>query len=272
MLKRNCFRLSTYLYSPVRFIAAKRGVLNMSQYNNRSGEDISTPQAGVVSPGGVQLVLEASGIPATGGSVRSVEAEQLEAARAIVQQRLEIIGIASASVEVTGSTGLLVSLPGIANTDEVKQILTRRGLIEFVDGSSNPLEPGVYIVTEAGGPFPEQLLAGPPGQALSVVLNNDDLLAGGVSAMTNGVSYEVYLKLTGEGKQKLADFTRAQIGSYMPVALDKRVLFSPVIRDAITGDTVAIFGIGENELKSIVACLGSGVLPVNLAVANGGKT
>ncbi|MGA7731450.1 MAG: hypothetical protein WCD37_09280 [Chloroflexia bacterium] len=226
----------------------------------------STPAPGKEETGGVALVLEAAPLDGSGASVAR---SQMEAARDVTKERLEVMELSSATVALSGTSSLRVTVPVTADVGEVKSILVQRGFIEFGDASSTPLPTGVYITTELGGPLPEQLSPGADAVAYPVVLSSDDLLPDGVTVMTEtGGLPVVQLMLTSEGKTKLAEFTGSHVSSFMPVVLDKYVLFSPIIQSEITGGIAAISGISDQEVKLIVACVRSGVLPVRLIVAS----
>jgi preprotein translocase subunit SecD len=226
----------------------------------------AAPTPGKDESGGVALVLEAAPLDGSGASVGM---SQMEAAREITKKRLEVMELSSATVALSGTGSLQVTVPITADVGEVKGILVQRGFIEFVDAGSNPPPTGVYITTELGGPLPEQLTPGADAVVYPVVLSSDDLLPDGVTVMTEtGALPVVQLILTSEGKTKLAEFTGSHLGGSMPVALDKYVLFSPIIRSEITEGTAAISGISDREVKLIIACVGSGVLPVRLSVAS----
>jgi preprotein translocase subunit SecD len=224
------------------------------------------PTPGKDDAGGVALVLEAAPLEGSGAGVGM---SQMEAAREITKKRLEVMELSSATVALSGTSNLQVTIPFTADVGEVKGILVQRGFIEFVDAGSSSPPTGVNITTELGGPLPEQLTPGADAVVYPVVLSSDDLLPDGVTVMTEtGALPVVQLVLTPDGKTKLAEFTGSHVSSFMPVALDKFVLFSPIIQSEITEGVVAISGISDREVKLLVACVRSGVLPVRLSVAS----
>jgi preprotein translocase subunit SecD len=75
---------------------------------------------------------------------------------------------------------------------------------------------------------------------------------------------QVSFTLKGDGANKFADFTQRNIGKFMPITLDKRVISSPVIEGAITGGSGVIRGMTLAEAQKLALQLKYGALPVSL--------
>lgn len=77
----------------------------------------------------------------------------------------------------------------------------------------------------------------------------------------------IRFSLTSEGAKKFAEHTSANVGKYLTITMDKRVISSPVIRGPITeGDGVIEGGFALDEAQGIVMQLKYGALPVSLKV------
>mgnify|MGYP005843747983 CR=1 FL=1 len=77
----------------------------------------------------------------------------------------------------------------------------------------------------------------------------------------------IKFSLNPEGAQKFADHTRANVGKYLTIVMDKRVLSSPVIKSAITeGEGVIEGQFSLDEARGLVIQLKYGALPVPLKV------
>ncbi|MCL6429984.1 MAG: protein translocase subunit SecD [Anaerolineae bacterium] len=120
--------------------------------------DIKVRQ-GLDLSGGVQVLLEAD-VPAS----EAVTREQMDAARAIAENRVNALGVVEPNVQLVGNRRILVELPGVADPDEAVQALRGTGLLEFIVWVSIDLEPGTAVNTtgrsavggaETASPTPE---------------------------------------------------------------------------------------------------------------------
>jgi preprotein translocase subunit SecD len=103
--------------------------------------DIKVRQ-GLDLSGGVQVLLEAD-VPAS----EAVTREQMDAARAIAENRVNGLGVVEPNVQLVGSRRILVELPGVADPDQAVQALRGTGLLEFVDVGGLDLSPGTVVKT-----------------------------------------------------------------------------------------------------------------------------
>ena len=220
------------------------------------------PTPSMDNDGGLRLILGAEPVDDSG----SVTQAQMEEARDVVKKRLETMELPYASVTVSGEGELTVDVPGASDAEDVKEFLVRRGFIEFVDGGNESLPAQSFVTTELGGPRVTELPADPQAKVYPVVLTGSDFVPEVASVYSQSGSLVVELNTTEEGRKKLADYTSANIGSYMGVVLDKRVLTSPLIMSEITGGTTAISGIADQEARQILLYVKSGALPVYLSV------
>ena len=89
------------------------------------------PRLGLDLVGGVQALLEAD-LP----SSANVTAEQMQTARAIVENRVNGLGVNEAVVQLAGDRRIVVELPGEKDPEQALATLRQTGLLEFVDLSS----------------------------------------------------------------------------------------------------------------------------------------
>jgi len=92
--------------------------------------------------GGLQVVLEADVPPG-----EELRPESMEAARNIIQNRVDGMGVVEAVVQRQGERRILVELPGIANPDEAIATLKTTGRLEFVEAGFTQLPEGLKILT-----------------------------------------------------------------------------------------------------------------------------
>jgi len=77
--------------------------------------------------GGSQLTLEVQ--PA--GDITKVEAEQLEAVKAVLDRRVNGLGVAESTLQTVGNNQLVLQLPGVTDPSEAAQTLGDTALLEF---------------------------------------------------------------------------------------------------------------------------------------------
>ena len=79
---------------------------------------------------------------------------------------------------------------------------------------------------------------------------------------------EVAFVLKGAGRDRLAEYTRNNIGKFMPIVLDKLVISSPSIESEIPNGEGRITGMSNAEASALVIKLRYGALPVPLDVVS----
>jgi preprotein translocase subunit SecD len=209
---------------------------------------------------GLQMVLQAE--PLKEGE--SVSAAQLQAAKEIIETRAAAMGVSQVTVQVSDDGKITVVIAGVSDTEQVTEAIVARGFIELLDSGDTPLQEGSVVFTTLGGP-PANEPQPTDTTVWPVVLTSDDLDADQVSVQFDSANLpQVAFSLKETGAKKFADFTSNNIGKYMPIALDKRVISSPMIQGAITGGSGAISNINLAEARALVVKLKSGALPVNL--------
>jgi preprotein translocase subunit SecD len=209
---------------------------------------------------GLQMVLQAE--PLKVGE--SVSAAQLQATRGIIEERAHAMGASQVTVQVSDDGKLTVVLTGVGDTEQATKMIVERGFIELLDGGDTPPQKGEFVFTTLGGPP-----AGEPqptdATVWPVVLTSDDLDADKVSVQfDSGNQPQVAFTFRESAAKKFADFTANNIGKYMPIALDKKIISAPVIQGAITGGSGVINNVALSEARILAVQLKSGALPVNL--------
>ena len=96
--------------------------------------------------GGLQVVLEAD-LP----EGQELGEGSMEAARIIVDNRVNGLGVTEPLVQLQGENRIIVELPGISDPDLAISTINETGLLEFVDAGSTPMPDGTIIKTTFGG-------------------------------------------------------------------------------------------------------------------------
>jgi preprotein translocase subunit SecD len=92
--------------------------------------------------GGVQVVLEAD-MP----EGQAVDSGSMAAAKGIVENRVNSLGVAEPLVQLAGSNRIVVELPGISDPELAIDTLRETGLLEFIDAGNTFLPPGTVVRT-----------------------------------------------------------------------------------------------------------------------------
>ena len=212
--------------------------------------------------GGLQVLLAADVPPD-----EPVDSGDLQAARQVISQRVNGLGVAEPLIQVDGDRRILVELPGIEDPDTAVDVIRETALLEFVDTGDQSLPEGTCVRTSLneGRSSPCEEEDGPAAPTYDTVLTGGELRNAAAQADRFG-RYLVTFEMTDEGGQILGDFTAANVGRFLTLVLDKRVISSPRIREAI-GDQGSISGdFTPEEARNLALQLRYGRLPVPLVI------
>lgn len=241
--------------------------------------------------GGLRVLLQADVPEGT-----PVDVESMNVARDIIERRVNALGVAEPLIQVQGSNRIVVELPGIQDPDEAIQVFGSTGLLEFVDAGTTPLVEGQEIVTT--GPLPANSCSTAvaqtnptptptiepsstisptngvtntnpidAGRVFTTVMTGDCLQTATVVFDPNTNQPQISFTLKGQGIQIFGDHTTANVGRYLAIVLDKRVISSPVINSPITsGDGVIQGSFTVPEANNLAVQLRFGSLPIPLKI------
>ncbi|MEJ2209268.1 MAG: MMPL family transporter [Anaerolineae bacterium] len=104
-------------------------------------------------------------------------------------------------------------------------------------------------------------------EVFATVLTGVHLKSAAVQRNTQTGELYIALEMTETGAQLFADYTAANVGTYLPIVLDKEVISSPVIQSAIPDGQAVIQGqFTPEEAQRLVVQLRYGALPIPLRV------
>ncbi|HRJ56243.1 MAG TPA: protein translocase subunit SecD [Anaerolineales bacterium] len=220
------------------------------------------PRLGLDLQGGLQVLLEAD-IPAD----QQIDSESMEIARDIVQQRTDALGVNENIIQIAGDRRIVGEFPGLADTESVLATIQQTGLLEFVDTGDFSPEPGTILVTDYS-PTGETITPSDPETVVyRTIMTGADLESVVVSQDTLATSYMINFTLKSDGAQIFADHTSANIGKSLTILLDKQVISSPIINDAIIGGQGTISGsFTLDEANAFAIQLRYGSLPIPLKI------
>jgi preprotein translocase subunit SecD len=221
---------------------------------NMPGQNLRTV-LGLDLQGGIRVTLAV--VPQ---SDQAVSSDDLETARNIIERRVGGIGVSEPQVRTEvaadGTQRIIVEVPGVADPDQVRQLVGSTGQLQFIDPKGQSL-------TEQQDVKP--LIA---NGSVSVLFDGGQIEPGSVAPGTNQGALGVTFNLKDEGSKKWCEFTTANVGKPGPIALDGKIITTPEINSAICGgSTIITVGSGsgaETERTNLYNTLRFGALPVSL--------
>lgn len=231
--------------------------------------------------GGLQVVLEAD-LP----EGQELGDGSMQAARVIVENRVNALGVTEPLVQLQGEDRIIVELPGISDPELAISTIRETGLLEFVNAGRTPIMPGTVIettfgqggeateieptttLTETAGATDTVAAVAPPAPVYETIITGRDLdqvSNAGFNPDTRSV--EINFSLKPEGGRIFGEYSGANIGSFLCIVLDKEVLSCPTIRARIdTTGQIALGDAGLEEGQALAVQLRYGALPVPLQV------
>jgi preprotein translocase subunit SecD len=227
--------------------------------------------------GGLQVLLEAD-VPAG----QEVKPDDITAARVIVGNRVNGLGVTEPLVQKAGERRIIVELPGIEDPEQAIATLRETGLLEFIDAGNDFLPPGTIVRTTHGeavagsarettpitrtAPLTRTELADVSGRIFTTVLTGRELDDAALALDEYGKP-EIRFRLKPAGTKTFGDHTTSHVGQFLAIVMDKQVISCPRIQTAIPDGSGRITGqFPLDEARSIAIQLKYGALPVPLKV------
>ncbi|MFH1086923.1 MAG: protein translocase subunit SecD [Chloroflexota bacterium] len=213
--------------------------------------------------GGMQVLLEAD-VPES----QAVNADAMAAARSIVENRVNGLGVTEPIVQAVGTRRVLVELPGIEDPEAAVATLKQTGLMEWVDTGSVYLEPGTTVQTDFGRSAEATAEVTPTQTIYKTILTGSNLKSANVEFDQSGFPV-IAFELDAEGGKIFADHTARNVDKYLAIVLDKAVISCPRINSAIPDGRGQIQGqFTTAEAKAMVLQLRYGSLPIPLKIVD----
>lgn len=190
--------------------------------------------------GGVYVVMEAQ-TDATGDEL----AELMDQTRAVLDNRVNQMGVAESSVTIEGDKRLRVEIPGVDDAEEAIEAIGRTAKLSFI------LADGTIVVD--GSNVKDAQIA------------------------TDGSYYKILLEFDSEGAGLFEEGTRKALsgevtsvidgvsGNQIAIVLDNEIITHPNVQSVISGGNCEISGhYSKEEASTTAALIRGGALPVEL--------
>jgi protein-export membrane protein SecD len=200
-----------------------------------------------------------------------MDSRRLGEVKAILEKRVNNLGLAEAQLQTQGSDKIIVRLPGITDPEQALQVIRSTAQLEFrhiprryqVEVEPNPSgAKTVSFTDEAGREVPEkEVIAESP-----VVVRGDQLEPNSRVAFDSAGAPMVAFQFKPAGADVFWKFTRTHKNQYLAIVLDNKIISAPVVKAAIKTRGV-IEGIGSTkEATQLSVLLNAGALPIPLDV------
>ena len=189
----------------------------------------------------------------------------------VIRIRIDPSGTREATIVRQGTDRILIQVPGVEDTEELKRILGSTAKLTFHD--VNPSQtaedakltsaPSGYKVFEAA---PDERGAGDYLLREEPVVQGEDLVDAHPGFDQNNQP-AINFRFNQHGAVRFCNFTKDNIGRPFAIVIDEKVLSAPVIQSAICGGTGVITGrFSVDEANRLAVQLRSGALPAKLSV------
>jgi len=245
---------------------------------------------GIDLQGGMQVLLEADLPPD-----EPVDGQAVAAAKAIIEKRVNGLGVSEPLIQLQGTRRIIVELPGLKNPEEAIAAFGKTGLLEFIHVGNIYLPPGRLVQTteKVAMPTPTATVEATPTLTATVtatpteaateplaptplpeervfetIMTGRNLRSANLT-VDDYNQIQIVFALDEEGTQAFADYTAKNVGQVMCMVLDKEVVSCATIKDVISRGEVLLTregGFTPAEAESIVIRLRYGALPIPLRV------
>lgn len=182
--------------------------------------------------GGTHIVMQAEDTPEN-----KVTPEAVTQVIAIMQKRINEMGLTEPIIQREGANRIIIELPGEKDPKKAIETIGKTAVLQFKDEDGN------------------------------VALTGEDLKTAQEQMDGNSRNPVVALQFTDEGGKKFAKLTADNIGRKIGIYLDGKLLTDPVVNEEIDGGNAVITGQRSlEEAKNLAILLRSGALPVKVSV------
>lgn len=189
----------------------------------------------------------------------------------VVTRRVNALGLTEPTIQRNGTDRILIQVPGLDNTDDLKKILNAQARLTFhlVDFERMPsaiqtgrAPPGFQLLpsietNEAGVPLRQYLVT------RQVFVSGENL--DNAQATYQDSQPVVSFTFDVVGGQKFGKVTQENVGGFLAVVLDNKVISAPQIKTAILGGSGIITGnFTLQSAQELSLLLRAGALPAQM--------
>ncbi len=179
----------------------------------------------------------------------------------VLRRRVDALGTTEPNIQRQGADRVLVQVPGLQDTNRLKEILGTTAKLEFrlvADSGANPAETDQLDQTDQPGKLPVEKRVMVEGEDLTDAQPGFDQRTG--EAVVN-------FRFNIRGGQRFGEVTSANVGRPFAIVLDNKVISAPRILGPITGGSGQISGrFTVEQANNLSILLRAGALPAKLSI------
>ena len=210
--------------------------------------------------GGSHIVLQAKPTQQT----PTITNDAMDGVLRVIRNRIDQLGVAEPVITRQGRDRIVAELPGIENPQRAIELIGKTALLEFVDTGTRSLPQGAEWKDNETVILPDNKTTVKVPK--KVILTGADLVDARGQFDQFGRP-NVAFTFKSSAAKKFEDYTTQNIGKYLTIALDNRVISSPVINSPIPrGHGVIEGGFTLESARDLAVLLRGGALPVPVEV------
>lgn len=184
----------------------------------------------------------------------------------IVRRRIDESGTKEPTIQAQGLNRILLQVPGVENSDEIKAILGKTAKMTFHFVSDETFKGGTSIQS-----INPKLMSLTDEENRIYLIERDVALSGDLLVDANPTYHEgqpaVAFRFNAKGTKKFANITEQNIGKIFAIVLDEKVITAPRINSIINQGSGVISGnFTTKEAGDLALLLRAGALPAPLKI------
>lgn len=202
-----------------------------------------------------------------------------------IRNRIDAYGVTEPVIQAAGGERIVVELPGVDDTDRVRQLIKNTAFLEFritrfpKDGSHPPASKD-EILAHFGGHLPDDVeildgdlredrSSGAPAEIRYYAVEKKRTVTGrdlrnARPAMGQMNQPIVEFSFTPDGAKSFSELTGANVGNGLAIVLDGRVVSAPVIHSRISDSGIIEGSFTQAQVEDLSTILRSGALPASI--------
>jgi preprotein translocase subunit SecD len=174
------------------------------------------------------------GMEAVVGTIRDtaiseIKNKALEKNISTIRSRVNEFGVAEPIVQKQGSDRIIVQLPGVQDSSEIKETIDSVATLEYRAVDMNPSHNAFQIMASGKSPpLGYKLYKDEKGQPLllskRIIVSGDQLIDATAGSDPKTGQQQVSVRLNNVGAKRMLDFTKANVGNNMAVVFKERVI------------------------------------------------
>lgn len=207
--------------------------------------------------------------PDADDAFKPVDAETQKTVMKIMENRLNSSGLSEVSSYAKGTNEIVLEIPGVKDVDTVLRRLGTTAQMEFrllpTDVMVSKDEKDNTVLLKGGVPVDEQQSV---IEASYLVVRGSALEPNSRPVPDNTGKPAVSFSMASQAdRAQFANVTGQNVGRYLAIVLDGKVITAPVVKDRIFGDGIISGGFKEmKDAKELADLLNAGALPVPVTI------